>query len=164
MKSRQFWIALAMLLVVIAVSLATYFRMWDVRFRIGPFSFAHWLGWLGATYIAIITPLYSYLKRHSKRISRKNLLVIHIFGNLFAYLLVSIHFTQQVSRPPGFRAVQSTGLILFITLTIMILTGFLQRFGIFRGLQKSWRFVHISSITAFYLVIIIHILHFYHIV
>lgn len=162
LKSRQFWLALLILLLTITASIGTYQRWWAfLLFRIGPFSFGHWLGWVGAAFIALFNPLYSYLKRHAKKISQKKLFMTHIFGNLSAYFLISVHFAQQESRPSEFEAVHSTGLVLFITVTTLIVTGFFQRFGVFRSQLKTWKFIHTSLILTFYMVVITHILQFY---
>lgn len=148
------------LLVIIVVSIGNYQRWWDWRFPLGPYSFTHWLGWFGAGYVAIITPLYSYLKRHSRG-KYGTLFKVHVFGNLIAFFLISIHYTQQAGRPSGFEAPHSTGLTLFIIVAIMVLTGFLLRFGLISRLLKPWRFIHVSLSLSFYIVLIIHILQFF---
>jgi hypothetical protein len=163
LKNRQFWLALLLLLIIAVISVGNYQRWWDWRFPVGPFASTHWLVWLGAGYIAVFTPLYAYLRRHTSG-SLKNLLTIHVFGNLVAFLFIAIHYTQQAGRPPEFGAVHSTGLILFIIVTIMVVTGFLQRFGIIRSLIRSWRFIHVSLSLSFYIVLIVHVLQFFQIV
>jgi hypothetical protein len=160
LKTRQFWIALLTILIIIVISIGNYQRWWDLRFPVGPFSFTHWLGWFGAGFIATFAPLYSYIKHHTKDFS-KTLLTLHVFGNLVSYLLVSIHFTQQAGRPAEFAAVHSTGLTLYIVVTAMVLTGFFQRFGIMKKLAKSWRFIHVSLTLSIYVVLAAHILQFF---
>jgi hypothetical protein len=162
LKNRQFWLALLLLLIIAVISVGNYQRWWDWRFPVGPFTSTHWLAWLGAGYIAVFTPLYSYLRRHTAG-SLKNLLTTHVFGNLVAFLFIAIHYTQQMGRPPEFGAVHSTGLILFIIVTIMVVTGFLQRFGIIHSLIKSWRFIHVSLSLSFYIILIVHVLQFFEI-
>ena len=86
---------------------------------------------------------------------------IHVFSNLFAFSLVSIHFAQQMSS--SFHPEDRTGLTTYIIVSILVITGFLNRFQLL-GQGKVYpphrnRFLHISLTTAFYIVVIIHILH-----
>ena len=163
MKSRQFWIALLLFLIIIFIGVGNFLRWWDLRVPAGPISSTHWLGVIGAGYLAIFTPIYSYIKRHTEGFFKK-LLAFHVFGNMLAFLLITVHYTQQAGRPAEFEAVHSTGLILFIIVTIMVLTGFLQRFRIIQSLMKSWRFIHVSLSLSFYIVLLIHVLQFFDIV
>jgi hypothetical protein len=157
LRDRQFRIALAIVVVIIALSVGNYLRLWEWRFPVGPFASTHWLGWVGGVYVAISTPIYSYMRRHST-VDQKKLFTTHIFGNLIAFLLISIHYTQQIGRTGGFKAVHSTGLILFIIVSTIVATGFIQRFGIVRSLSRYWRFIHVSLTLSFYIVIVTHIL------
>ncbi|MFO8011547.1 MAG: hypothetical protein R6U89_12205 [Dehalococcoidia bacterium] len=160
LTSGQFWIALILLVITAVISVGNYQRWWDWYFDLGYFSFTHWLVLFGAGYIAASTPVYLYLKRYRKT-NFRILLKVHVFGNLIAFSLISIHFTQQAGRPSQFAPVHSTGLILYIFAGAMVMTGFLQRFGLFSRLRKPWRFIHTSLILSFYIVLIIHILQFY---
>ena len=157
LRNKQFWLALLILVIVIIASIGTYQRWWSLRLTIGPFSLSHWLVIIGSAYILILVPIYSYVKRHSKTFSKK-LFNFHVFGNLTAFLLISMHFFQQASRTPAFSADQSTGIILYFIAAIMILTGFSQRFGIFKRLIKSWRFIHLSLTLSMYIIITAHVL------
>ena len=159
-RNRQFQVAALMLLIIIIVTIGTHQRWWDLRFALGPLSFTHWLAIIGAGQIAIFLPIYSYVKRHTKRLP-KTFLTMHVFGNLLAFLLVSIHFAQQSGRPPEFAADHRTGLILYTILAISVATGFLRRFGIIRSLMRTWVFVHVSMILSFYIVLIVHILQYF---
>ena len=87
------------------------------------------------------------------------LLTIHVFGNLVAFLLVSIHFTQQMGRPAQFAPTLGTGLTLYIIVAIMVITGFVQRFQLAGSFLRTWRFVHVGLSLSFYIVVIVHILH-----
>jgi len=157
-KSSQFYIAVALFLAIIVLSIGNYLRWWDLHFYIGPFYFHHWLSFTGAGYIAISTPIYSIMKRRSpKRFG--TLLNIHVFGNLIAFLLISIHFTQQMGRPAEFAPTLGTGLTLYIIVAIMVVTGFVQRFRLVGSFLRNWRFIHVSLSLSFYIVVIIHILH-----
>ena len=157
-RSGQFYIALLLVLVIIVLSIGNYLRWWDLHFYVGPFYFHHWLSWIGTGYIAIFTPIYSIMKRSSP--SRfGTLLKIHVFGNLVAFLFISIHFTQQMSRPAQFAPTLGTGLTLYIIVAIMVVTGLMQRFQLVGRFLRSWRFIHVGLSLSFYIVIVIHVLH-----
>lgn len=156
-KSCQFWIALFLAAAIVVISLGTYLRWWDMVFTLGPYLFPHWLGWIGAGYIAIVTPIYSVRKRRFPK-SFKTLIKIHVFGNLLAFLLISIHFSYHLGRPPEIAPILGTGLALFIIVGIMAVTGFLQRFRLAGRFLKQMRFIHISLSLSLYIVVIIHVL------
>jgi len=72
-------------------------------------------------------------------------------------MLVSIHYFQIT--PHG------TGEALFITVSILVVTGFFSRFQILKKIGKYNlikphinKFIHISVTSTFYIVIIIHII------
>jgi hypothetical protein len=90
----------------------------------------------------------------------KALLRIHVYGNLLAFLLISIHFASQIARPAEFFPDLGTGLALYVVMLLLTTTGFLQRFRIMPGLKlQSNRFFHVSVAVSFYILIGIHILH-----
>jgi hypothetical protein len=156
-KIEKIFITLFLVLVIVILSIGNYNRWWNIHFLVGPLYFHHWIGIVGATYIALATPIYSLMKhRFSSKV--RVLLDFHIFGNLIAFLLVSIHFTQQMGRPPEFAPILGTGLTLYIILSIMVLTGLLQRLGVISKFLRGWRFIHIGLSLSFYIVIIIHVL------
>ena len=163
LKDLNFLIALTIILVTTILSIATFYRWFQLRFQVGPFSFTHWLGWIGALFIAFYTPIYYVLKRRNpKRI--KTLIKIHVFGNLLAVMLISIHYAQQMGRPAQFYPELGTGLTLYIVMFILVATSFLHRFGMLEKLGRyriilphQNRFLHIAILT-FYTVIIVHAL------
>ncbi len=160
-KDVNFWSALIIILVAISMLVAVYFDWIGVSFFVGPLRFGHWLGVLGTLFIAFLTPAYYVLKRRfPKRL--KTMVNIHMFGNLFSFLLISVHFAQQMSRPPQFYPDLGTGVILYVTMLILVSTGFLHRFRLFEGGRlyppHRNRFMHISITLTFYLVILFHAL------
>ena len=157
-KSGQFYIAIALVLAVIILSIGTYLRWWNLHFSIGPLYFHHWLSFVGAGYIAVFTPIYAIMKRRSPR-RFGTLLNIHVFGNLVAFLLISLHFTHQLGRPAQFTPTLGTGLTLHVIVAVMVMTGFVQRFQLAGRFLKSWRFIHVSLSLSFYIVVVLHILH-----
>ena len=158
LKDLDFWSAFVIILVTIYFMVATYLRWFQLNFFVGPFRFTHWLVWIGTLYVAFATPAYYVLKRLYLR--RLVIFIkIHMFGNLFAFMLVSVHFAQQIGRPPQFYPDLGTGLALYVVMLVLVGSGFLHRFRIIRRVRPHLnRFLHVSVTTSFYLVIIVHIL------
>ena len=157
-KDFNFWSGLLLFIITIYLSMATYFRWLNIRFRIGPYFFTHWLSWIGTLFIAFFTLTYYIIKRRRPKLL-KILITIHMYGNLLSFMFISTHFFQQISRPPQFYPDLGTGVALYIVTLILVTTGFFHRFQILRSLVPHQnRFLHISITTAFYVVILIHIL------
>ena len=140
--------------------ISTYLRWLPVNFAFGPFRFTHWLSWIGSFLIAVLTPLFYLLRR---RYPKRNtqMIRIHVFSNLFAFMLISIHFAQQMSR--SVHPEDRTGLALFIIVSMLVASGIMHRFQL---LEKGRlypphrnRFLHVSITTTFYIIIVIHVLH-----
>jgi len=144
-------------LAIVVVSVGSYARWWDLGFHVASLLLAHWLAYIATAYIAIFTPMYARLKRRSPGRFR-TLLNIHVFGNLIAFLLISMHYAHHMGRPPEFAPTIGTGLALYVILAIMVLTGLMQRFRLATRFQKTWRFVHVGLSLSFYIVVIMHIL------
>jgi dolichol kinase len=156
--NAYFWFALLIILATLLISVASFLRFFRLSFYIGPFRFSHWLGLIGTFFVAFFTPTYHILKRRSPR--RGGALTnVHCFGNLLSVMLISVHFSQQMSRPAESFPDLGTGLILYFVMIILVATGFFQRFQIAKSHGRRWRFIHVSVTITFYLVIIIHILH-----
>jgi len=158
LKNLTFFSASLMILATVYLSFSSYFRWLNFRFIIGPFSLHHWLSITGTIFIAVYTPAYYFLKRRSPRRMR-TLLGIHCFGNLLAFMFISVHFSHHLGRPPQFYPEPGTGVTLYVAVILLTATGFLQRFQIARKLGRYWRFIHISVTTSFYLIILVHVLH-----
>jgi hypothetical protein len=113
---------------------------------------------IGTLYIAFSVPLIARLKRRAN-----NFLAFfraHVFGNLLAFLLISLHFVEQISRPAEFYPDLGTGLALYIIIILLVATGFTHRFQLIPQIKSQTRkFVHIGLSFSFYVVIGIHILH-----
>lgn len=157
-RGLQLYIVVLLILAIVILSIGNYLHWLDLHFYVGPLYFHHWLSFTGAGYIAIFTPIYSIMKRRSPGQFR-TLLSIHVLGNLIAFLLISIHFTQQMGRPAEFAPTLGTGITLYIIVAIMVLTGLMQRYRLVDRFLRTWRFVHVSLSLSFYIVITIHILH-----
>lgn len=162
LKDFGFWSALITLLVTVYLSVAAYLRWLSLSFRIGALFFPHWLGITGFLFIGIYTPTYYVLKRrYSKRI--KNLVRIHVFGNLLSFMLISIHTAQQLGRPPQFYPDLGAGLALYVIALILVATGFIHRYGLLARFGKYQmphrnRWTHVALTLSFYIVVIVHAL------
>lgn len=159
-SSNRLDLGLASLIVFVTVFLmaGVYFRLLRLHVLFEEFYYHHWLSIIGTTFIALFAPLYPLLKRRYLK-KFKMLQRVHIFGNLLAVMLVSIHFTQEVTRPLQSRPDLGTGIVLYATMLLLVATGFLRRFQIAKSLERYWKFIHVSVTLTFYLVIIAHVLH-----
>jgi hypothetical protein len=156
LNDLNFLASLAIILLTVILSAGVSFHWLQLRFLVGPLTFSHWLSWIGTMFIAFYTPIYTILKRrYPKR--TKALLRIHTFGNLIAFMLVSMHYFQMTPR--------GTGEALYIAASILVVTGFISRFQLLKKIGEYNlikphinRFIHISVTSAFYIVIIVHLI------
>ena len=151
----QYRLAVALLVATIVLTIGTYVRWWDLYVPLGPVTLVHLLVIVGAAYVLVFVPVYSYAKRHS-RDARVPLLKAHVFGNLAAFLLISVHFAQQLGRTDQGAPLAGTGLAAYILVAIIVATGFMQRFGISPAHRGTWRFIHIGLALSLYVVVIVH--------
>jgi hypothetical protein len=158
-KEKDFWAATAILVATIALMLVIILNMMRFSQIIGPFRLTHWFVWAGTIYIAIAVPTIAILKK--KRPQRyKTLFRTHVFGNLLAFMLISLHFASQISRPATSYPELGTGIALYTAMVLLVGTGFLQRFQLMPSIKpQSYRFVHVGAAVVFYLIIVVHILH-----
>ena len=158
MTKTSFWIASMLLIVTLFLMLSISYDILELHFYIGPFYAHHWLSWIGTTVIALYVPIYHWLKK-AKPQRFKTLLSSHVFINLFSFMGISIHFTNQITRPAQFYPDLGTGIVLYASMLLLVATGFFSKFGILKTKERSLRFVHLSVTVTFYLIILIHILH-----
>jgi hypothetical protein len=128
-------------------------------FFVGPFRASHWFVWIGTLYIAFAVPIIAMAKQRypSKFLA---LFRVHVFGNLLAFLLISLHFASQIDRPAAFYPQLGTGLALYIIMMLLVATGFTHRFQLIPRIKsQTRRFVHVGLTFSFYIIIGIHILH-----
>jgi len=159
MKYISLIIAVLIVCITIFLIVGVYFRIFKLHILYEEFYYHHWFSWIGTAYIAFATPAYYLFKRlYPNRL--KMFLRIHVFGNLLAFMLISIHFTQQVSRSPHAYPDLGTGIVLYAALIAMVSTGFLLKFRQSKKVGgKSIRFLHTAVTLTFYLIILVHILH-----
>ena len=159
LKKVEFFFAILLIVLAVFSFVVAYLDWIDFGIVIGSYRFNHWLVWIGALYIAFAVPVYSMLKRRYSAGLRK-WLGFHVFGNLSAFILISIHFSSQISRPAAFYPDLGTGLALFVSMVLLVATGFSQRFGIVKNVKpQTNRVIHVGLALSFYIVIGIHILH-----
>lgn len=159
MKNKRFWIALSIILLTIFLTIADYLRWIHFSYFVGPFRAGHWFVWIGTLYIAFVVPIIALMKKYYPS-KYGTLFTIHVFGNLLAFLLVSIHFAQQLSRPAAFYPQLGTGLALYAIMALLVATGFTHRFQLIPQIKSQTRkFVHVALTLSFYIVIVFHILH-----
>jgi hypothetical protein len=138
---------------------AYYNRWFSLAYTVGPFRAIHYLAFAGTLYIAFSVPIIAYLKRRYPQ-KHEGLTRTHMFMNLLAFLLISLHFAGQIGRPANFYPELGTGLALYIAMTLQVFTGLAFRFSEKRFLKPMTnRFLHIGLALVFYIVIIVHILH-----
>jgi hypothetical protein len=158
LRDSYFWISVFLLIITDLLFIGVVLDWFDVGATIGPFRLNHWLGWIGFLFIALHVPIFVTLKRRYVGKIRL-LLAIHVIGNLSSYLLITIHFASQISRPFEFYPDLGTGLAQYIFLITLVTTGFLQRFSILSKYRSSWRYLHRSSVLAVLVLLVFHILH-----
>jgi hypothetical protein len=158
-KSKEFWVALSIIIATIILMVADNLRWIHFGFLVGPFRANHWFVWIGTLYIAIIVPIIAILKKRKPN-KYLTLFRVHVFGNLLAFTLISIHFVGQISRPSTAYPELGTGLALYIIMILLVATGFTHRFQLIPQIKSTTRkFVHVALTFSFYIIIIIHILH-----
>ena len=153
----QFNLALGLIALSIFVVVGTYMRLWDLHFSIGPFFSHHWLAIIGGTYLLIFMVIYAYMKRYTA-VNRGTLLKVHVFGNLLAVMFVSVHFAQQMGRPAEFAPDLGTGLATYLLFVVIVVTGFMMRFGLLTHKRGSWRLLHVGLSLSLFIVLVIHTL------
>jgi hypothetical protein len=153
-----FWTAISLLILTDILFIGTILEYFNFSSVIGQYRLNHWTGWIGIIFIAIHIPIFVWAKRkYSKKI--RTFLTIHVIGMLSSYLLITIHFASQISRPAEFYPDLGTGVAQYLFMIILIITGFLQRFNLLSKHRKKWLFLHRSSIFALLIIIVFHILH-----
>jgi hypothetical protein len=134
------------------------FVFWyELLFFVESLFFIHWLGLISTIFIALLVPIYYVLKR-KKPPRIKSLLRIHVFGNLLAYMLVSIHFSQNTGRLIANFLKLEDGFVLFLVLSIIIATGMFERFSSRKNFMKYIKPIHRYTVIFFYFFMLVHTL------
>jgi len=162
-RRPAFWIALTIIAVSAIAVFVVYLRIARIPFFLINIlgvenSPVHWVGWAGSLIILATTTSYSLRKRALHKVSGR-LLRFHAFGNLFGFLLVSIHFVHQVTRPASSYPVLGTGVVLYSAMLILVLTGFTTFFQVKPAWVRYYKFLHPAAAFTLLMVIIMHIIH-----
>ena len=159
LRSLEFWAAVSIIVAAVVFMVADRLQWVHFGFFVGPFRLNHWFVLVGSLYIAFVVPVIAVAKRRfpSRFLS---LFRLHVFGNLLAFVLISLHFAGQVSRPAEFYPDLGTGLALYIVMVLLVATGFTHRFQLLPQIKSQTRkFVHFGLSFSFYIIIGIHMLH-----
>jgi hypothetical protein len=163
LTNRAFLIETLYLILILLVTILILLDLVDTGFFLGPLRFSHWAGIVGAIFMLIYTPIFYVVKRRFPN-QYRILINIHVFGFTTAFLLVSIHFAGQLSRPLQFYPDLGAGLGLYIIVLILVITGYLHRYHPFR--IKSGKYIpphankvlHVSLVSGLYIIIIVHMM------
>ncbi len=156
MRTRRM-AAVVLLVAAVAAAVGTYVAWWNLNLPVGWLTLHHFLVVVGAGYVLVFVPVYSYVKRRAPQ-QRARFLNAHVFGNLIAFVLISAHFAFQMARPSGFAPALGTGLSAYVLVLVIVATGFMQRFGVDSSHVRTWRFVHIGLALSIYVVVGVHAL------
>jgi hypothetical protein len=156
-RNLEFGLTLILLLITAILSILAYIMWYRLTFFMGSYLFIHWLGLVATIFIAVATPLHYILKRRRPQNS-KTILKIHVFGNLFAFLLISLHFSQNLGRLSGALQRLGTGFVLYLLLSFIVATGILERYKTSGKLMRYVKIIHKYAVVMLYLVITLHVL------
>jgi hypothetical protein len=162
-RDTEFWLSLTILLVTVVASVVFLVNWYNLIFFVGSYLFSHWLSLIGFLFISIFLPIYYVLKRIRPR-NINVFLKIHVFGNLLSFLLISSHFAQHLGRLAAIFPYLDTGIVSFIITSIIVATGFIERFQTTRKMESYTRIIHRYMTALFSVVIFFHILHGFNII
>lgn len=156
--SLSLWIALALVVLAIVLGfLAFKARLDFVYLNLSSIEVHHLLSWTGAGFIAIYTPLFYYLKRRMPG-GYKSLIQIHVFGNLVAFVMITIHFAHHLREFAEIIPYPATGAPLYTSIVLLVITGVAMRYKLANKFYKPFRLLHIGLMMALYLIVVFHIL------
>jgi hypothetical protein len=155
---NQSGLKLAVLALIVLAVILAYFTDFEktniTKFvLVDSLTITHLASYIGGFWIAIFTPIYQVLKRRSPQ-HFKSMLNVHVLGNLLAFVLITTHLTHREIN----SVFLGSGTALYIALVSMVVTGIIQRFNLLKSIRKQVKFVHVSMTTAFYLILIVHVI------
>lgn len=156
-RNLEFWLTLILLLVTVILSIVAYIFWYRLLFFAGSYLFIHWLGLIAAFFVVVSTPIHYILKRKRPQ-NFKKILKIHVFGNLVAFLLISIHFAQNVGRLAGAPQRLGVGFALYLFLSLIVATGIVERYQTNEKVPIYIKVIHKYTVVILYLVILVHLL------
>jgi len=152
-----FWATNLIIVLMVALMIAVYLRLFRLHLLFEDFYLHHWFTIIGTGFIAVYVPAYYFLKRRGGS-TVSVLLNVHVLGNLLGASLISAHVVQELTRPPQSFPELGTGVVLISTMFLLVASGYLLRFRNL-GLFKQLRYIHTALTLAFYLIIVVHVLH-----
>ena len=158
-SDSNFWGIIIILLLTVHLNTAIFLGRLNLNYLVFSVRLPHLLGIIGASFVVFFTPLFYILKRIRPGYV-KALLKLHMYGNTTSLMLVSLHEAYRLIRLPV-----GIGLLLFTFVILLVLSGFVYRFGVLRPFKMFVkdiphynRFLHTSLTVSFYLVFIFHLL------
>lgn len=130
-RNLQFWGILLIFLLAVHINTAIYLGRIKIIFQFYSIDFPHLLGIIGASFIAIFTPIFYILKRRKPK-QYKLLISLHMFGNVTSFLLSSMHVVFRLLRFP-----LGIGFILFILTSLLTISGFVSKFNLLKPRAQS---------------------------
>jgi hypothetical protein len=156
-RNLEFWGTLTLLLATLTSSIIIYIYWFTVTFFVGSYLFIHWIGLIATSFIAVSIPIH-YILKHKRPQNSKLILKIHVLGNLVAFLIISLHFAQNVGRLSMALERLGSGFALYILLFLIVATGILERYQTSGTLPRYTKVIHKYAVIPLYLVILIHVL------
>jgi hypothetical protein len=106
-------------------------------------------------FVVVYVPIFVILKKRNPRIYQK-LMKMHEIGFIVAFMLVSLHIGAQIRRvfPPEI----GTGIVAYLSLLTLVVTGIMRKNQILATRMATLRFVHLSMVVSFFLVIVFHVI------
>ena len=121
--SPTFWFALTIVASAVVLMILTYNgKLTFIYINLNFTTIHHLFSWIGAGFIVVFTPLFYYLKRRLPR-SYKSLIQIHVFGNLVAFVLISVHFAHHLREFEEIIPHPGTGAPLYTSVALLVITG-----------------------------------------
>lgn len=154
-RCLSIWLSSGAVVIGLALAVLSYLRLLPLGYKLGPYWLNHWAGWLSMGFIIIYAPLFIILKKRGPK-SYGKLMKVHQIGFLAAFILVSLHIGSQIRRvfPPEL----GTGIALYVCLLILVVTGIMQRNRILTHRMSTLRFLHVSTVISFFLIIVFHVI------
>ncbi len=156
-KNFGFLMASILLITTALLSILASLFWIDLNFFVGPYFLIHWFGIIATAFIAVFNPIYYFLKRLKVK-KKETLLRIHVFGNVLAFLLISLHFAQNVGRLALAPERLGVGFILFLILLVVLATGMIEKYHSKGKLVRYSKVLHKYSVVILFLIAIIHVL------
>jgi hypothetical protein len=154
-RRLSIWLSFAAVAVGLVLAILSYLGLIPLGYKLGPYWLNHWLGWISMGFIIIYVPIFVILRKRKSKIYQK-LMKVHEVGFIVAFMLVSLHIGAQIRRifPPEI----GTGIAAYASLLALVVTGIMRKNQILATRMATLRFVHLSMVVSFFLVIVVHVI------